>query len=113
MGRVLGVYGYVSMLRRTGVGKFRENGAISLEKLEELVHKGDLGFIEPPQAVLDDILAIHLNEAEAVALKRGQAILKPTALACDILVACLLGETLVALGRTDARFVKPEKVFNI
>jgi len=113
MGRQLGVYGYVSMLRRTGVGKFRENNAISLEKIEEMVHKGDLGFIKPPQSVLDDILAFQLSEAEAGALKRGQAISKPTHLASDILVACLLGETLVAMGRTDASFVKPERVFNI
>lgn len=44
-GRKLGVYGYVSMLRRTAVGSFRANDAISLENLEELVHKGDLSFI--------------------------------------------------------------------
>lgn len=57
MGRELGVYAYVSMLRRTRVGIFDENSAISLENLEKLVHKGDLGFLREPQAVLDDILA--------------------------------------------------------
>ncbi len=113
MGRVLGVYGYVSMLRRTKVGKFHENNAISLEKLEELVHKGDLGFIEPPQVVLDDILAIQLNEAEAGMLRRGQCFEKTASLASERLVACLLGDKLIALARTDARFVKPERVFNI
>lgn len=111
MGRELGVYGYVSMLRRTKVGKFNENSAISLEKLEELVHKGDLGFIEPPQKVLDDILAIQLSGAEAVTLKRGQPIQKT--IPADEIVVCLLNDTLVALGRSDGSFVKPERVFNI
>lgn len=113
MGRVLGVYGYVSMLRRTKVGKFPLEDAISLEKLEELVHKDDLGFIRPPQSVLDDILAYRVSEVEAAMLRCGQCFEKPTSLASDILVACVLGEKLIALGRTDARFVRPERVFNI
>ncbi len=113
MGRVLGVYGYVSMLRRVTVGKFIENSAISLEKLEDLVHKGDLGFINPPQTVLDDILAYRLDEKEAALLKRGQWFEKPSSLASGSIIACIHGETLVAIARTDARLVKPERVFNI
>ncbi|MDX2072983.1 MAG: tRNA pseudouridine(55) synthase TruB [Alphaproteobacteria bacterium] len=113
MGQQLGVYGYVSMLRRVGVGKFGISDAISLDKLEEMVHKGDLGFLKPPQWVLDDILAFTLNEAEAGMLKRGQAIEKHPALASDQIVACVLGGTLIAVGRTDARFLKPERVFNL
>ena len=113
MGRKLGVYGYVSMLRRVSVGKFHENQAISLEKLEELVHKGGLGFIMPPQAVLDDILALSLNEAEAAQLRRGGFIAKPPTVESNITVACMLGEVLVALARTEGGFIKPERVFNI
>ncbi len=57
MGRVLGCYGYVSALRRTRVGKFTENNAISLEILENMVHKGGSDFLQPVEFVLDDILA--------------------------------------------------------
>ncbi len=57
MGRILGCYGYVSALRRTKVGKFTENNAISLEILENMVHKGSLDFLQPVEFVLDDILA--------------------------------------------------------
>ncbi len=34
MGRVLGCFGHVSALRRTGVGSFREQDSVSLERLE-------------------------------------------------------------------------------
>lgn len=57
MGRLLGCYGYISALRRTKVGKFTENNAISLEMLENMVHKGSLDFLQPMEFVLDDILA--------------------------------------------------------
>jgi tRNA pseudouridine55 synthase len=113
MGRRLGVYGYVSMLRRIKVGKCTENDAISLDKLEELVHKNDLGFLTPPQAMLDDILAISLSAEEAATLKRGQWIEKPPSLASGTLVACMLGGDLVAIAKADARFLKTERVFNI
>ncbi len=57
MGRILGCYGYISTLRRTRVGKFNENNAISLEMLENMVHKGVSDFLQPVEFVLDDILA--------------------------------------------------------
>lgn len=57
MGRILGCYGYISLLRRTEVGKFSEKNAISLEILKNMVHKGESDFLYPVEFVLDDILA--------------------------------------------------------
>ena len=57
MGRILGCYGYISELRRIKVGKFDESSTISLEMLENMVHKGCLDFLQPVDFVLDDILA--------------------------------------------------------
>ena len=57
MGRILGCYGYISELRRIKVGKFDESSTISLEMLENMVHKGSLYFLQPVEFVLDDILA--------------------------------------------------------
>lgn len=113
MGRALGCYGYVSMLRRTASGKLTENDAISLEKLTEMVHTGDLGFLTPPQAMLDDILAISLNAEETRQLKNGGWLPKLPELPSDEIVACLFEGNLVALAKTDAAFLKPERVFNI
>lgn len=113
MGRTLGVYGYVSMLRRVTVGKFSENNAISLEKLTEMVHTGDLGFLIPPQSVLDDILAISLNAEETARFKSGGWLSRPASVPVNVPIACLFGETLVAIARADATLLKPERVFNI
>ncbi len=113
IGRALGCYGHVSALRRTKVGAFSETGAISLEKLEEIVHKGDLGFIKPPQAMLDDILAINLNAAEAALLLRGQSFPSPLNVADDQLVVCEKEGVLVAIAKNKGGLIKSERVFNL
>lgn len=75
LGRELGCFGHVSCLRRTRVGKFSETAAISLEKLEEMVHKGAPDFLLPVESALDDILAsLQADSMSASRLKRGQAV---------------------------------------
>jgi tRNA pseudouridine55 synthase len=72
----LGTYGYVKQLRRTRVGPFRLEDAISLEKLEELGHKGAaLTALLALRAALDDIPALSLSASEAQRLRAGQSIL--------------------------------------
>ncbi len=72
----LGTYGHVSELRRTRVGPFRIDGAISLEKLEDLSHKGAaLTALLALKAALDDIPALILTASEAQRLRSGQSIL--------------------------------------
>jgi tRNA pseudouridine55 synthase len=72
----LGTYGHVHKLRRTRSGPFTLDRAISLEKLEELSHKGDaLTALLPLSAALDDIPALHLTDSEAQRLRAGQSIL--------------------------------------
>jgi tRNA pseudouridine55 synthase len=112
-GRALGCYGHVSALRRTKVGAFSENDAISLEKLAEIVHNGDLGFIKPPQAMLDDILAINLNAVEAALLLRGQSFPSPLHVADDQLVVCEKEGVLVAVAKNKGGLIKSERVFNL
>lgn len=75
MGRQLGCYGHVSVLRRTAVGKFHEKDAISLEMLEEMMHKGAPDFLLPVESALDDILALLQADSWSTSrLKRGQAV---------------------------------------
>ena len=72
----LGTYGYVKQLRRTRVGPFRLDRAISLEKLEDLSHKGTaLTALLALKAALDDIPALNLTASEAQRLRAGQSIL--------------------------------------
>ncbi|MGN6422127.1 MAG: tRNA pseudouridine(55) synthase TruB [Asticcacaulis sp.] len=69
----LGVCGHVSRLRRESVGAFETKDSITLEKLEELVHRG--AHLEALLAVgtaLDDIPALPVTPDEAARLKQGR-----------------------------------------
>jgi tRNA pseudouridine55 synthase len=72
----LGTYGHVAQLRRTRVGSFKVEDAISLESLEQLGHKGDaLTALRAMRQALDDIPALDLTATEAQRLRAGQSIL--------------------------------------
>ncbi|MDI7775548.1 tRNA pseudouridine(55) synthase TruB [Asticcacaulis sp. EMRT-3] len=69
----LDVCGHVSRLRRESVGAFETKDAITLEKLEDLVHRG--AHLEALLAVgtaLDDIPALPVTQDEASRLKQGR-----------------------------------------
>jgi len=73
---VLGTCGYVSALRRTRVGPFGLDRSISLEKLEELSHKGAaLTALLEVGSALDDIPGLILTASEAQTLRAGQSLL--------------------------------------
>jgi tRNA pseudouridine55 synthase len=79
LGRVLGCLGHVTLLRRLSVGPFSEKHAISLEKLEELSHRGPSenslsGILRPLSTVLDGIPALAVMDLEAARLKHGQRV---------------------------------------
>src|SRR5262249_10278244 len=72
----LGTYGHVNQLRRTRIGPFGLDRSISLEKLEDLAHKGAaLTALQALRTALDDIPALTLTASEAQRLRAGQRIL--------------------------------------
>jgi tRNA pseudouridine55 synthase len=72
----LGTYGYVKQLRRTRVGCFTLDKAISLENLAELGHNSAaLTALQAMRAALDDIPGLTLTASEAQRLRAGQSIL--------------------------------------
>jgi tRNA pseudouridine55 synthase len=111
----LGTVGYLSALRRTVAGPFREEGSISLPKLEALGHIPPLlGALAPVETALDDIPALALTEAQADLLRHGQ----PVFLTQDVppsgaLVRAECGQKLVALVRSDGVSLLPVRVFNL
>lgn len=75
LAEALGTLGFVESLRRTAVGPFGEGEAISLEKLEALVHSAALeAHLLPVEAALVDIPALHLTKTQAERLRHGQAV---------------------------------------
>ncbi len=75
LGAALGTFAYVTALRRAAVGGFTEAKAISLEMLGAIGHSAALSeYLLPIETALDDIPALALTEAEAYALRCGQAV---------------------------------------
>ena len=111
----LGTVGYLSALRRTAVGPFREEAAISLPKLEAFGHiPALLGALAPVATALDDIPALALTEAQADRLRQGQPVLLTRdAPPSGALLRAETGSRLVALVRSDGASLQPVRVFNL
>ncbi|MEQ8505503.1 MAG: tRNA pseudouridine(55) synthase TruB [Rhodospirillales bacterium] len=120
--RALDTVGHVSELRRTMVGPFSENNAISLENLEALGHSArDSGHLLPVETALDDIPALALTETEARRLAQGQAVAAlPVAsrspfkdISQGDMVSAMLGDRLVALAEIKGGEIRPVRVMNL
>lgn len=75
LAHLLNTEGYISSLRRTSVGPFRVEDAVSLDVWKNLSDKEQLEeALLPLESVLDDIPALSLSDAEAVRLKNGNAL---------------------------------------
>jgi tRNA pseudouridine55 synthase len=112
----LGALGYVSYLRRTRVGNFGEEDAISLESLENLVHNGSSrnweNLILPITAVLDDILVRQVSESDRARLKFGQKIRISSEHGNKEIVA-VCGNKPIAICALEDGVLIPKRVFNL
>ena len=71
----LGTVGHIVDLRRTAVGPFTEDTAISLDFFTEFDDSAPLdNVLLPVETALDDIPALALNQREAARLKGGQSL---------------------------------------
>lgn len=122
LGKALGTCAHVVALRRTSVGPFTEEAAISLDSLEALGHGPALmERLLPVETALDDIPALALTEAEARRLRCGQAISlmarvhreRLRNLEQGSLVCATTGGKPVALARYEAGEVHPIRVLNL
>lgn len=113
----LGTFGHTTLLRRTRVGPFHINDAISLEKLDELRHSADfLRALQPVEKGLDDIPALRLNGTEAQRLKQGQSISLLRNHVNQIggrdIAYATCGSNPIAVGEIRAGQFHPIRVFN-
>jgi tRNA pseudouridine55 synthase len=118
----LGTCGHLRGLRRTAVGRFTEETAISLEMLEQLGHSAAAyPPLLPVETALDDIPALALSVAEAARLRSGQAVLvlrqqdreRLAAVGDDGIVLAVEATTPVALARIDGIQIRPVRVLNL
>ncbi len=120
LGRALGCFGHIAALRRTSVGAFSEENAISLETLEGLSNSDGgqdalLSAIIPVETALDGIPALAISGDDAARLKRGQSILirGGNAPILNGPVYATSHGVLIAIGEVERGEMHPIRVFNI
>lgn len=118
----VGTVGHIAELRRTAVGKFAVEDAISLDELDTIgQNTAASGALLPVETPLDDIPALALTEQEAARLRNGQAVSLLRKLDLERISAFDDGETVlattsgkpVALTKYSAGEVRPVRVLNV
>jgi len=117
LGRALGSHGHVAALRRTRVGPFGEDRAVSVERLEALASDRDdlVTALEPVEIALRGIPALAVSAADAARLRRGQPVLlrgRDAPILAGTIYAMARG-TLVAVGEVSEGELKPRRIFNL
>ena len=120
--RAAGGLGHISALRRTSVGPFDADDAISLDELESI---GQIAAREqkllPVETALDDIPALAVTESEAMRLRNGQPVSLLRKVDLQRIAELDNGDTVLAKTRTKpvalvryaAGEVKPFRVLNL
>jgi tRNA pseudouridine55 synthase len=126
LARALGTAGHVTSLRRLAVGRFTENTAIPLEKLESVGHSpAALAYLRAVETALDDIPALAVTAEDSLRLRQGQSIAIPRTAETpvdrdaaapfatgQVVAATALGR-LVALTRIEGDRLRPLRVLNL
>lgn len=119
----LGACAHVSALRRTRVGPFEEETAITLELLEDLSHNARcVEALLPVETALDDIPELAVTAEDAFKLKQGRPIvlvprqvetLKARLSPGTRTVSAMEGGSIVALCEMRAGKLEPSRVFHL
>jgi tRNA pseudouridine55 synthase len=115
LGLALGCLGHVVTLRRTWVGAFDIEDAISLDDVERLAKTPEIDALLRPVALgLSDLPELRATEEGAARLRNGNPghVLPGDVEYGDLAWASLNGDP-VAVGRFRAGELHPERVFNL
>lgn len=123
LAEMLGACGHVSELRRTRVGAFTEENAVTLDILEDLGHKARQSeALLPVETALDDIPALAVTDEDAFRLKQGRSIVLVPRQVEEVkaglrpgsrTVSAMSGGSVVALCEMRAGRLEPSRVFNL
>lgn len=119
MGRLLGCYGHVVGLRRTQVGPFHEDNAVTLDEIRATHEAGGPEALRkmllPVETALDGVPALIVNANDAASLARGQSVLirgRDAPILNGLMYALCKGQ-IVALGEVEKGALHPTRVFNL
>jgi tRNA pseudouridine55 synthase len=119
LGRELGCLGHVVALRRTAVGSFTEDRAVSLEALQAAIAPESehvpASALLPVEAGLTALPALAVSRADAGRLARGQSVLLRgrDAPLMEGWVAVSTQGSLVALAEMENGELRPRRIFNL
>jgi tRNA pseudouridine55 synthase len=117
LGAALGCHAHVAALRRTEVGAFRVENAVSLESLAAIVEDDSLPqVLVPITTALAGIPAFAVTGPQALRLRAGQPIRVTPALLGDSVgeqatVRAMRAGELIALARLEGMELSPMRVF--
>ena len=119
LGRALGSCAHVEALRRTRVGGFGEEDAVTLVELEALKEKAAdpdalTRALKPIESALNDIPALALSLSDAARLRQGQPVLlrgRDAPIFSGTAYATSRG-MLVAVGEMEQGEFRPRRIFN-
>ena len=120
LGRALGAHGHVAALRRTRVGAFGEDQAVTLADLETAKESGAesellAASLKPVETALHHIPALALSGSDAARLRQGQSVLlrgRDAPILEGTVYATSRG-MLVAVGEMQEGELKPKRIFNL
>jgi tRNA pseudouridine55 synthase len=117
MGRALGCLGHLIGLRRTRVGGFDEDAAVTLQAVEAAAREGPeavQGLLLPVEAALQDLAVLDVGRNDAARLARGQPVLirgRDAIVSSGPTYATCKGH-LIAVGHIERGELHPTRVFN-
>jgi tRNA pseudouridine55 synthase len=110
LGEALGVGGHLTSLRRTGIGDFAVDGALTLQELPDPLRVRS-AFVSPA-AALAGFPHMSLDDDQVRDVRHGRAVrIGAACAAAPELVLTDGAGNLVAIGSCDAGVVRPRKVF--
>jgi tRNA pseudouridine55 synthase len=115
LGQVLGCLGHVLRLRRTWVGPFDIEEAVTMDRIEALARTPEIdSLLKPTSLALADLPELKATEAGAARLRNGNPgqVLPGAAEYGDLAWASFQGQP-VAVGRLKGAELHPERVFNL
>jgi tRNA pseudouridine55 synthase len=119
LGRSLGCFGHVEVLRRTRVGPFTAEESITIEALARVADEGGTealdAVLKPVEIGLESLPAVSVSRSDAQRLALGQSVIlrgRDAPLA-EGLVSVRAQGALVALAALEQGSLKPRRIFNL
>ena len=118
LGRTLGCFGHVCELRRTQVGSFNENSAISLDDVEKLAESSPdalIGALLPVASSLSQMPSVSVGPDDAQRIRMGQAVFLRgrDAPVLEGTVTVSARGALIALADVEQGALKPKRIFHL